>query len=111
MDCPRGHENQTRQMVKKITWTQTADRTFDEITAFLQDNSSLQTAQTFAKTVYSKIDTLVEQPYIGRPSKKAKTVRIINVGKNMQMLYRIEGRTLIISDFFDTRQDPQKRRY
>jgi plasmid stabilization system protein ParE len=69
-------------MVRKIIWTKTADHTFDEITGFLQDKSSLQAAQSFAKTVYAKINTLTEQPYIGRLSKKAKTVRIINISKN-----------------------------
>ena len=98
-------------MVKKIIWTKTADKTFDDITSFLQDNSSLKAAENFATAVYTKIDVLFEQPYIGRPSQKAKTVRIVNVGKNIQLLYRIEGKTLIISDFFDTRQDSKKRRH
>lgn len=48
---------------------------------------------------------------MGRPTKKTKTVRQINIDKYRKMYYRIEGRTLIISDFFDVRQDPDKLRY
>ncbi len=98
-------------MVQKIIWNKTAQRSFDQIINYLHDEYSINTAEKFFKLVYRRIGQLTEQPYIGRPTKKAKTIRQINIDKYRKMYYRIEGRTLIIADFFDTRQDPDKERF
>ncbi len=98
-------------MVQKIIFTKTAERGFYEIATFLEENASISAAQKFANSVDAKIEKLKEQPFIGRPSSKAKTVRKINVTKNIQMMYRVVGKTLIISTFFNTRQDPNKSRF
>ena len=98
-------------MVQNIVFTKRAERTFAEIATYLQSNLSLTAAQKFATSVDVKIEKLKEHPFIGRPSSKAKTVRKINVSKNIQMMYRVVGKTIIISNFFDTRQDPNKSRF
>ena len=98
-------------MVQKIIWNKTAQRSFDQIMNYLHDEISRQTAEKFFHLVYHRIGQLTNQPYIGRPAQKTKTVRQINIDKYRKMYYRIEGRTLIISDFFDIRQDPEKLRY
>ena len=38
-----------------------------------------------------------------------KSIRVLNFGKHYQLYYRIEGKSLYISNFFNTRQDPKKR--
>lgn len=96
-------------MVKRIVWTNTADKTFDSITAFLHDNASLRVAQDFAKLVYDKIDLISEYPTLGRKVPSTKSIRVLNIGKHHQLFYRVEGRTLVICNFFDTRQNPNKR--
>jgi plasmid stabilization system protein ParE len=98
-------------MVQKIIFTKTADRSFNDIASFLEENASLSSAEKFAERVDFKINRLIEQPFIGRPSTKAKTVRKILISKHIQMMYRVIGKTLIISDFFDTRQNPNKSRF
>jgi plasmid stabilization system protein ParE len=98
-------------MVQKIIWNKTAQRSFDQIMNYLHDEYSKDTAEKFFNLVYHRINQLTSQPYIGRPTNKTKTVRQINLDKFRKMYYRIEGRTLIISDFFDVRQDPDKLRY
>lgn len=40
-----------------------------------------------------------------------KTVRFINLDKHRQMFYRVHGSTAFITDFFDVRQNPDKRPY
>ena len=35
----------------------------------------------------------------------------LNIDKNRQMFYSVNGSTLFIVAFFDTRQDPMKRPY
>ena len=98
-------------MVQKVVFTKTAERSFEEIASFLEVNISISTAHKFANDVDSKISRLQEHPLIGRPSSKAKTVRKINISKHLQMMYRVVGKTLIISDFFDTRQNPNKSKF
>lgn len=96
-------------MVTKIIWTKAADKKFDATTTYLQDNGSLQAAQNFAKTVYEKIDLIVKHPTLGRKLADSKSMRVLNFGKYYQLYYRIEGKSLYISNFFNTRQDPKKR--
>ena len=98
-------------MVQKITFTKTAEKSFIDIATFLEENISFIAAEKFAVQVDAKIEKLKIQPFIGRPSQKAKTIRKINVNKTVQMMYRVSGRTLTVSGFFDTRQDPSKNRF
>ncbi len=98
-------------MVTKIIWNKAASRTFDNITTYLVDNNSLQGAQNFAASVYEKIDYLVKYPFIGRKVKGTKSLMMVNLSKYHQMYFRVHGKTLFISDFFDTRQDPKNRPY
>ena len=98
-------------MVKKIIWNDSALRTFDNITSYLQDNYSLQAAYNFSELAYNKIDQITKYPTIGRPVPNTKTLQKINFGKHHQLYFRLKGRTLYICDFFDTRQDPTKRPY
>ena len=96
-------------MVKKIVWTNAADKKFDNIATYLLDNASLQTAQNFADLVYDKIDLLTKFPNLGRKVATTKSIRVVNLGKYYQIYYRVEGKMLVISNIFDTRQDPRKR--
>ena len=98
-------------MVQKVIFTKTADRAFYEIASFLEDNVSLLAAEKFAEKVDTKIEQLKWQPFIGRPSSKAKTVRRVIITKHVQMMYRVVGKTLVISDFFNTRQHPDKSKF
>lgn len=98
-------------MVKKIKWNNAANKTFDEVTEYLQENFSTLAAQNFANNVYDKIDMLVKGLTVGRKSPKAKSVMILRIDKHRQMFYRMSGTSLIIIDFWDTRQDPKKRPY
>jgi plasmid stabilization system protein ParE len=98
-------------MVKKIKWNKAADRTFDQTTDYLQDNYSTLSAENFANLVYERIDQVVKGLTVGRVSTKAKSVMILKLDKHKQMYYRLNGTTLTIVDFWDTRQDPNKRPY
>jgi plasmid stabilization system protein ParE len=98
-------------MVKKIKWNNSASNTFEETTNYLQDNFSINTAENFANLVYDRIDLLVKGLTVGRKSTKAKTVMVLRLNKHRLMFYRIHGTTLIIVDFWDTRQDARRRPY
>ena len=67
-------------MVTKIIWNKSALRTFDEMTAYLHDNFSLQTAQNFAELAYQKIDWVCKHPTSGRKEN-------IGINKNSGIRY------------------------
>jgi plasmid stabilization system protein ParE len=98
-------------MVKSVKWSKRALKTMREIVTYLQINASDKVANDFIDAVYDQLERLKEQPFIGRPVVKKKTVRFIKIDKHRQMFYRPSGTTMYISDFFDTRQDPEKRPY
>ena len=98
-------------MVKSVEWNRKALRKMRETVMYLKTEVSDSAAKKYADNVYGVIERLKDQPFIGRPVPTTKTVRFIRVDKNRQMFYRLDGTTLHISNFFDTRQDPDKRPY
>ena len=98
-------------MVKLITWSDESDETFEAMVSYFQEQYSLKTATKFADAVYAKIDILILYPDIGRPSTKNPSIKIVNIDKNIVMFYRFDGYELLIVDFFNTRQDPNLRKY
>ena len=97
-------------MVKMIIWTQTAQRVFDSIIEYsLTHADSSEHAKKFFLEVYNQIDKITKHPTRGRKVIGTKSMRFINFGKHYEIFYRMEGKTLFISNFFDTRQHPIKR--
>ena len=99
-------------MVKVIIWTKTAQRIFDSMIEYrLTHADSGEPAKKFFLEVYDQIDKIVKHPTRGRMVKRTKSIRFINFGKHYEIFYRMDGTTLYISNFFDTRQNPIKRPY
>jgi len=94
----------------KILWTKRAQKSFDQIIEFLQEEWSLNSAIKFVQKTNSFIETLKEQPKIGRPEKVKKDLRSFVLSRQTTVFYRIKGNEVIILlKFFDTRQNPVKR--
>jgi plasmid stabilization system protein ParE len=98
-------------MVKQIRWDSEADEKFESITEYIHENISSRSATNFADAVYSKIDTLIRYPEIGRISPIDSSIRFIKVDKFHLMFYSCDGIELVIVDFFNIKQNPDKRRY
>lgn len=98
-------------MVKSIEWNKRALRKMRETVAYLKTEFSDNTANKYVDNVYDVIERLKDYPFLGRPVVTTKTVRFIGIDEHRQMFYRLDGTTLYISNFFDTRQDPYKRPY
>ncbi len=96
----------------KVIWTQTAQRVFDGIIEYLLEHGhSNSVAENFFLDAYSQIIKIGKHPTRGRKVPNTKNMRFVNFGKHYQIFYRMNGRTLHVSNFFDTRQDPAKRPY
>jgi plasmid stabilization system protein ParE len=98
-------------MVKTIKWNERALRKMREIIDYLKYEVSDKVANDFIEDVYFQIRRLKEHPEIGRPVVTTKSIRFIRVDKHRRMYYRLKGSTIHIANFFDTRQNPDKRPY
>ncbi len=75
---------------------------------YLEQAFSRQAADNFVDAVTKAIEKAMKNPETYRKAATTKSVHYINVDKNRKMFYRLSGKTLIISAFFDSRQDPKK---
>ena len=98
-------------MVKIVKWNNRAVAKLDNWVDYLENEVSFQAASNLLKGVSEKIDFLKKHPTVGRRVPSMKTVRFINLDKHRQMFYRVHGSTAFITDFFDVRQNPDKRPY
>ncbi len=98
-------------MVQHIEWNLEAEETLESTLIYLQDNYSTSVAERFLEEIYKIIDKLVKNPESGRRSAIDTSVMIAKIDKYRIMYYDFDGKKLTIHDFFDTRQDPKKRKY
>ncbi len=92
-----------------IEWSKRADKSFDRIIEFLQTGWGEQVVRAFVKKTYDFLDILAEFPEIGSIQVKDREIRGFTLVKQVIVFYKIKGKSIIIIDFFDTRQDPKKK--
>ena len=98
-------------MALEIHWTRQADRKFDKIIAYLLNHWNEQVTKSLVKKVYDSIDILAEFPEIGAIEHKEKEIRGFTIVKQINVFYKVSDNKLIILDFFDNRQAPEKKRF
>ena len=98
-------------MPLEIYWTRQADRKFDKILDFLLNEWNQQVIESFVKKVYDTLDILAEFPEIGTIEHKEKDIRGFTIVKQINVFYKIIDNKIIILDFFDNRQAPEKKRF
>ncbi len=98
-------------MALEIFWTKGADRKFDKIIEYLSIEWNEQVAGTFVKKVYSFLDVLSEFPEIGTIENQEKGIRGFTIAKQINVFYLVRDGKIILLDFFDNRQNPQKKKF
>jgi plasmid stabilization system protein ParE len=98
-------------MALEIQWSKRADKKFDLIIEYLLDEWSERVTKSFVRKAYDLIDVLAEFPEIGTIEFKEKGIRCFTIVKQINIFYRVKGKKIIILDFFDNRQTPQKKRF
>jgi plasmid stabilization system protein ParE len=98
-------------MALEIFWTKGADRKFDKIIEYLSLQWNEQVTSTFIKKVYSFLDVLSEFPEIGTIENQEKGIRGFNIAKQINVFYLVRDGKIILLDFFDNRQNPQKKKF
>ncbi len=98
-------------MALEVQWSKQADRKFDKIIEYLLIEWSERVTRAFIKKVYDLIETLSEFPEIGTLENKGKGIRGFTIVKQVNIFYKVSGNRIIILDFFDNRQAPEKKRF
>ena len=98
-------------MALEIEWTKRADKKFDTIFVYLNQECGERVTKNFVRKVYEFLDVLVEYPEIGTLEHKQKGVRGFTIVKQVSIFYKVRGNKIILLDFFDNRQNPKKRRF
>jgi plasmid stabilization system protein ParE len=95
-------------MALAFFWTKRADKKFDKIIEYLQEEWGDNVASSFVKRVYEFIDILVEFPEIGKIENKERDIRGFVILKQITLFYKVNTKGIIILNLFDNRQSPTK---
>jgi plasmid stabilization system protein ParE len=94
----------------KIKWSKRADNSFDRIIEYLNAEWGEQVVQAFVRKTYDFLEILAEFPGIGTMQVQQKAIRGFVLIKQVIVFYKVQGSSIILIDFFDTRQDPKKKK-
>lgn len=94
-----------------IIWTIEALDTFQARIEYLKIHWTEKEIKKFKQRVREYLDTLKEEPYIGKPG-RIKSVHIGLIIKPVSIIYKIQKskQRIVLISFIDNRQDPQKVR-
>ena len=98
-------------MAYEIEWTDNAGQDLEKIIKYLNKEWSQESAQKFVDKLNSILELLTNSPYIGMKSNKREEVRQILITRHNKLFYQLIGNKILLLDFFDTRQDPEKNIY
>lgn len=79
-----------------------------DVLDYLKEEWSEKIAFEFLDTVYARIDAIQINPFIGAPVGLG-TVRSLHVTKHNRLFYRVESKTVIILNLYDTRSSRKRQ--
>jgi len=97
----------------RLKITEPAKLRAKDIYDYYLENASKSIAQKIIKSLKDAPKALLKNPYIGQIE---ETLEPLNKGHrylvegNYKIIYRIEGEIIYITDFFHTKQHPDKKR-
>jgi len=95
----------------KIIWTDFASETLAEIFKYYKKSASDKVAREIKSSIFSSTKQLIKQPKSGQIEntlKKLKEDHRYLVEGNYKVVYKKVSEGILITDVFDTRQDPIK---
>ncbi len=94
----------------KILWTKSAQNSSDSIVDYLKTEWSNHSAIKFVIKTVIFPGILKENPKIGKKENIKNDLRSFVLTRQTTVFYRIKNdKTVVLLQFFDTRQDPKKR--
>ena len=92
---------------RKVIWTRTADLQFVGILEYwVKRNKSNAYSKKLVKLVSERTKQIADQPLIYKAT-DFKDVRVASLG-NFSIYYKVSEKEIIVTAFWDNRQDPEK---
>jgi len=98
-------------MAIEIVWTKRASNKFNKICDYLFAEFGSNVTKAFMRKTFDFLDALEFFPEIGALQNKQKEIRGFVIVKHITVFYRIKNDEIILLDFFDTRQDANKKAF
>jgi plasmid stabilization system protein ParE len=95
-------------MAYKIIWLPVAEKRYDEIIGYLQENWTDKEIANFIARTEEVLEVIQTNPDIYRRSEK-RDIRQALITKHNLLLYRKRSNKIELITFFDTRQNPSKK--
>lgn len=92
---------------RNVIWTKTADLQFVGILKYwVERNNSKSYSRKLIKIVSEKTEQIAKRPFLYKAT-DFKDIRVASLG-NYSIYYKVTCENIIISAFWDNRQDPKK---
>jgi plasmid stabilization system protein ParE len=98
-------------MALEVFWSKRADKKFDKIIGYIEEEWGKHRDSLFVKKVYDFLDILAEFPEIGTIEKNELNIRGFVIVAQLTIFYQIREDKLIILNFYDNRQNPKQKRF
>jgi plasmid stabilization system protein ParE len=98
-------------MAYRVEFTDTFVNSSKRTIKWLRKEWSDTSAKSFREKLSLSIEQIMKYPTAGKKSVKNKDVRSILVTKHNKLYYRISGKTIILLELFETKQNPKKNNY
>lgn len=97
-------------MAYKIIWSPEAEKTFEDIISYLENNWSKKEIKKLILKMEEVISLLEQNPYLFRGSEKISIYEAL-IGKQNLLLYQVveSKKKVELLSFWDTRQDPKEK--
>ncbi|RPH29901.1 MAG: type II toxin-antitoxin system RelE/ParE family toxin [Bacteroidales bacterium] len=82
-------------MALTIYWSKRADRKFDKIISYLEEEWGDTVTKAFVKKVYDFLDILIEFPEIGSVEHAERNIRGFVIVKQLTLFYKIKEDKII----------------
>ncbi|MEO6149822.1 MAG: type II toxin-antitoxin system RelE/ParE family toxin [Mucilaginibacter sp.] len=97
-------------MALKVRWSPNAEISYQRIIDYLIVNWTDKEVTNFANRVDDVISNITSQPYLFK-SITSKNIRKARVTKHNSLYYFIHDKELVLSYFWDNRQNPKKNKF
>jgi len=78
---------------------------------YLVNEWGFSVADAFYEKIFHRLAILQKQPYIGKVTKKRPKIRRTLSGKYNVLYYRIDGDTIVLINFLNSKKNPKHNPY
>ncbi len=98
-------------MAYKVIYKKRFSNKLIKLLEYLEKEWDDRVATNFLSKLEMRIDTLKEQPFVGKASSKKPGIRAILITKHNKLYYKLSNTKIIIINMYDTRRNPKKNPY